>query len=62
MNTTSRLVYAWARNGTLFSIFSKVNKETGTPRASLWLSFGLAVFGRFRSLLGTLLLTYAPSH
>lgn len=32
------------RNGTLFSIFSKVNKETGTPRASLWLSFGLAVF------------------
>lgn len=44
MNTTSRLVYAWARNGTLFGIFSKVNKDTGTPRASLWLSFALSIF------------------
>lgn len=44
MNTTSRLVYAWARNGTLFKIFAKVNKPTGIPRPSLWLSFALAVF------------------
>ncbi|MFB2351577.1 amino acid permease, partial [Priestia megaterium] len=35
---------AWARNGTLFGIFSKVNKDTGTPRASLWLSFALSIF------------------
>ena len=53
MNTTSRLVYAWARNGTLFKIFAKVNKPTGIPRPSLWLSFALAVFGRFRFRLGT---------
>lgn len=44
MNTTSRLVYAWARNGMLFRVFKKVNKPTGIPRPSLWLSFGLAVF------------------
>ena len=29
MNTTSRLVYAWARNGTLFSIFLKSIKKPG---------------------------------
>ncbi|MGG3641123.1 APC family permease [Bacillus gobiensis] len=44
MNTTSRLVYAWSRTGTLFNVFSKVDKKTGIPRASLWLSFGLSVF------------------
>lgn len=44
MNTTSRLVYAWSRNGTLFKRFSKVDKKTGIPRASLWLSFGMSVF------------------
>ncbi len=53
MNTTSRLVYAWARNGTLFKVFAKVNKSTGIPRPSLWLSFALAVFGRFLFRLGT---------
>ncbi|EIT85676.1 amino acid permease [Fictibacillus macauensis ZFHKF-1] len=44
MNTTSRLVYAWSRTGTLFNVFSKVNKKTGIPRPSLWLSFGLSIF------------------
>ncbi|MED4072569.1 APC family permease [Priestia endophytica] len=44
MNTASRLVYAWSRTGTLFKTFSKVDKGTGIPRSSLWLSFGLSVF------------------
>lgn len=44
MNTTARLVYAWSHTGTLFNVFSKVHKETGIPRASLWLSFGMSVF------------------
>ncbi|UNJ81262.1 APC family permease [Metabacillus dongyingensis] len=44
MNTTTRLVYAWSRTGTLFNVFSRVNKKTGIPRPSLWLSFVLSVF------------------
>lgn len=44
MNTTARLVYAWSRNGTLFKTFSKVDKVTGIPRSSLWLSLGLSIF------------------
>ncbi|UNL82886.1 APC family permease [Priestia koreensis] len=44
MNTTARLVYAWSRNGTLFKTFSKVDKATGIPRSSLWLSLGLSIF------------------
>ncbi|MDI5789251.1 hypothetical protein PO124_14930 [Bacillus licheniformis] len=37
----------------IVQIFAKVNKPTGIPRPSLWLSFALAVFGRFRFRLGT---------
>ncbi|MCQ6267735.1 APC family permease [Fictibacillus sp. WQ 8-8] len=44
MNTTSRLVYAWSRTGTLFNVFSRVHEKTGIPRPSLWLSFVLSVF------------------
>lgn len=62
MNTTSRLVYAWSRTGTLFNVFSRVNEKTGIPRPSLWLSFGMAVFGRFRFHPGMHWLTYVPLH
>ena len=44
MNTTSRLIYAWSRNGTLFKTFAHVDKKTGIPRSSLWLSLGLSIF------------------
>ncbi|MED1203260.1 APC family permease [Heyndrickxia acidicola] len=44
MNTTSRLVYAWSRNGTFFQKFSKVDHKTGIPRSALWLTFVLSVF------------------
>jgi amino acid transporter len=44
MNTTSRLVYAWSRNGTFFQQFSKVDRKTGIPRSALWLTFALSVF------------------
>lgn len=29
MNTTSRLIYAWSRNGTLFKTFAHVDKKQG---------------------------------
>ncbi len=44
MNTTARLVYAWSRTGTLFKVFKKVDKGTGIPRPSLWLSYLLSIF------------------
>ncbi|QQE77420.1 APC family permease [Alicyclobacillus sp. SO9] len=42
--STSRVIYAWAKTGTFFKLFAKVNKKTGVPRASLWLTFILSVF------------------
>ena len=58
MNTTSRLVYAWARS-TLFKIFAKVNKPTGirVPRCGCRLRSPF--FGRFRFRLGTRLSMFA---
>ncbi len=44
MNTTTRLVYAWSRTGTMFKTFKKVDKKTGIPRSSLWLSYLLSIF------------------
>lgn len=44
MNATPRVVYAWAKSGTLFKIFSKIDEKSGIPRPALWLSFGLSVF------------------
>ena len=44
MSTTSRVVYGWARNGTLFRVFSWVDDRTGIPRPALWLTFALSIF------------------
>jgi amino acid transporter len=44
MSTTSRVVFGWARNGTLFRVFGWVDERTGIPRPALWLTFGLAIF------------------
>ncbi len=44
LSSTARCVLAWARNGTFFKVFGKINLETGIPRPALWLSFILAVF------------------
>lgn len=44
MNATPRVVYAWAKSGTLFGIFSRVDKKSGIPRPALWLTFALSVF------------------
>ncbi|GMA49569.1 aspartate-proton symporter [Alicyclobacillus contaminans] len=44
LSATSRVVFGWARNGTFFRLFGKVDEKTGVPRAALWLSFFAAVF------------------
>ena len=44
MNATPRVVYGWARTGTFFSIFTRIDEKSGIPRPALWLTFGLSVF------------------
>lgn len=44
MSSTSRTVYGWARSGTLFKIFSKIDNKTGIPRPALWLTFIMSIF------------------
>lgn len=43
-NSTSRVVYGWARNGTLFKIFTRIDERTGIPRPAVWLTLALAIF------------------
>jgi amino acid transporter len=44
MNATPRVIYGWAKTGTFFRIFMRVDAASGIPRAALWLTFGLSVF------------------
>lgn len=44
MSATPRVVYGWARSGTLFHIFTKIDEKSGIPRPALWLTFALSVF------------------
>ncbi|MCF8566564.1 APC family permease [Alicyclobacillus tolerans] len=41
---TARVIFAWARNGTFFKVFTKVDGKSGVPRPALWLAFVLAIF------------------
>jgi len=44
MNATPRVVYGWARGGTFFHVFTRVDEKSGIPRPALWLTFALAIF------------------
>ncbi|WP_026960981.1 APC family permease [Alicyclobacillus herbarius] len=44
MNSSSRIVYGWAKNGTLFKVFARIHPESGIPRPAVWLSFLLSIF------------------
>ena len=44
MNATPRVVYGWARGGTFFKAFTRVDERSGIPRAALWLTFALSIF------------------
>ncbi|MCL7163915.1 amino acid permease, partial [Escherichia coli] len=41
MNATPRVIYGWARAGTFFKLFTRVDGESGIPRPALWLTFAL---------------------
>ncbi len=44
LSTTPRVVYGWAKGGTLFKLFARIDEKSGIPRPALWLSFLMAVF------------------
>ena len=44
MNATPRVVYGWARGGTFFRLFTRIDPKSGIPRPALWLTLALAVF------------------
>lgn len=44
MNATPRVIYGWARGGTFFKVFTRVDERSGIPRPALWLTFALSVF------------------
>lgn len=44
MNATPRIVYGWARSGSFFKLFTRIDSQSGIPRPALWLTFALAVF------------------
>lgn len=44
MNATPRVIYGWARSGSFFKVFTRIDSESGIPRPALWLTFALAIF------------------
>jgi amino acid transporter len=44
MNATPRVIYGWAKTGTFFRIFTRIDEQSGIPRPALWLTFALSVF------------------
>lgn len=44
MNATPRVVYGWARGGTFFELFTRIDAKSGIPRPALWLTFALSIF------------------
>ncbi|MHC6225204.1 APC family permease [Pseudomonas sp. X10] len=44
MNATPRVIYGWARTGTFFKLFTRIDEKSGIPRPALWLTFAMSVF------------------
>ncbi len=44
LSSTARVIFAWAKTGTFFQVFTKIHPRTGVPRPALWLSFILSIF------------------
>lgn len=42
-SATARSLFAWAKNGTFYKLFSKVDPKTGLPRGALWLTLIMAI-------------------
>lgn len=59
LSSTARVIFAWARTGTFFHIFSRVSPKNGVPRPALWLSLILAIvwtlpFPTWQTLVGVI--------
>lgn len=44
MNATPRVIYGWARTGTFFKVFTRIDEKSGIPRPALWLTFAMSIF------------------
>ncbi|WP_158753236.1 APC family permease [Dyella sp. S184] len=44
MNATPRVIYGWARSGSFFPLFARIDAKSGIPRPALWLTFALSIF------------------
>ncbi|RIV24719.1 APC family permease [Alicyclobacillaceae bacterium I2511] len=44
LSATSRVIFGWARNGTFFKVFQRIDDNSGVPRAALWLAFLMSAF------------------
>lgn len=42
-SATARTLFAWAKNGTFYKLFQKIDPRTGLPRGALWLTLILAI-------------------
>lgn len=47
-SATARSLFAWAKNGTFYTIFQKVNPKTGLPRSALWLTLIMSILWMFQ--------------
>lgn len=43
LGSTTRVLFAWTKNGYFYSLFKRLNPRTGIPRPALWLSFILSI-------------------
>jgi len=43
MNASPRIIYAWAKSGTLIKVFTRIDESSGIPRPALWLTFALSL-------------------
>jgi amino acid transporter len=42
-SATARSLFAWAKTGTFYKIFQKIDPRTGLPRGALWLTLVMAI-------------------
>lgn len=42
-SATARSLFAWAKTGTFYKIFQKIDPQTGLPRGALWLTLIMAI-------------------
>lgn len=47
-SVTARSLFAWAKNGTFYKIFQKVDPKTGIPRSALWLALAMSILWIFQ--------------